>query len=130
MKDYSRSERIGSQIHRELTSLIRHSLKDPRIGDPSVLEVKVSRDLSVAKIYFSLLETENSKESEKALNNSAGFLHRELGRLLKVRIVPKLRFIYDDTDVKAHAMNALINDAMKNINSDDSSDKDPDEKDS
>ncbi len=115
---------MSSQIHRELTGLIRYSLKDPRIGDPSILEVIVSRDLSVAKVYFSLLQTEHSKESEKALNNSAGFLHRELGKMLKVRIVPQLRFIYDDTDVKALAMDNLISGAMKNIKPD----NEPDDK--
>lgn len=121
MKDYSRSERLSSQIHREITGLIRHSLKDPRIGDPSILEVKVTRDLSVAKIYFSLLDGESSKEVEKALNNSAGFLHRELGKMLQIRIIPTLRFIYDDTDIKAKAMDALISDAMKKIKPDDAS---------
>ncbi len=122
MKDYSRSERISSQIHREITGLIRYSLKDPRIGDPSILEVRVSRDLSVAKVYFSLLNGENSKEVEKALNNSAGFLHRELGKMLQIRIIPQLRFIYDDTDIKAQAMDALISDAMKKIKPDNATD--------
>lgn len=122
MKDYSRSERLSSQIHREITNLVRHSLKDPRIGDPSILEVKVSRDLSVAKIYFSLLDSDNSKEVETALNNSAGFLHHELGRILQIRIIPRLRFIYDDSDIKAMAMDALITSAMKNINTEKSDD--------
>ncbi|MBL7003089.1 MAG: 30S ribosome-binding factor RbfA [Gammaproteobacteria bacterium] len=107
---------MSSQLHRELTNLVRYSLKDPRIGAPSILEVKVSRDLSVAKVYFGLLDAENSKETEKALNKSAGFLHRELGKMLNVRIIPSLRFYYDDTDLKAQQMDALINEAMKNIN--------------
>lgn len=124
MKDYSRSERISSQIHRELTGLVRYSLKDPRIGDPSILEVKVSRDLSVAKVYFSLLAEENGKEVEKALNNSAGFLHRELGKMLQIRMIPQLRFYYDDTDVKAQKMDSLINEAMKNVPSDSVKDED------
>ena len=118
MKDYSRSERISSQIHRELVSLIRYSLKDPRIGDPSILEVKVSKDLSIAHVYFSLLDPSHSKETEQALNSAAGYLHKELGKLLKVRIVPKLRFHFDDTDIKAQKMDALIQRAMKNIKTD------------
>lgn len=118
MKDYSRNERISSQIHRELVSLIRHSLKDPRIGDPSILEVKVSKDLSVAHVYFSLLDATHSQQTEKALNSAAGFLHRELGKMLKVRIVPQLKFHYDDTDVKAQQMDALIQTAMQNIKTD------------
>jgi len=124
LKDYSRSERISSQIHRELTGLVKYSLKDPRIGDPSILEVKVSRDLSVAKVYFSLLETENSKVVQQALNNSAGFLHRELGKMLQIRMIPQLRFYYDDTDVKAQKMDSLINEAMKNVPSDSVKDED------
>lgn len=117
MKEYSRSERISSQIHRELTQLIKYSLKDPRIGEPSLLDVKVSKDLSIANVYFGLLDTENSKESEQALNRSAGYLQRELGKMLKVRSIPHLRFHYDDTEVKAIAMDALIASVMEKNNS-------------
>ena len=49
-KDYPRSERVASQIQRELAMLIQHGVKDPRLSAPSILEVQVSRDLSLARV--------------------------------------------------------------------------------
>lgn len=107
-KDYSRSDRLASQVHRELSSLIRTSLKDPRLAQPSILDVQVTRDLSLAKVYFSVLDPDNSVDTLKALNHAAGFLQRELGKVIKARITPKLSFIYDDTDIRGRNMDELI----------------------
>lgn len=107
-KDYSRSDRLASQLHRELSSLIRNSLKDPRLAQPSILDVQVTRDLSLAKVYFSVLDPEDSDDTLKALNHSAGFLQRELGKVIKARNTPKLTFIFDDTDIRGRNMDELI----------------------
>ncbi len=107
-KDYSRSDRLASQIHRELSSLIQNSLKDPRLSQPSILDVQVTRDLSLAKIYFSVLSEEHSADTQEALNHAAGFLQHELGKVLKSRLTPKLRFIFDDTDIRGRTMDELI----------------------
>lgn len=111
-KDFSRSERLASQIHRELSSLIRTELKDPRLAAPSILEVKVSRDLSYAKVYFSVLNPEDADDSLKALTSASGFLQREIGKTLKSRITPKLSFMFDDTDIRGRKMSELIDSAL------------------
>ena len=108
-KDYPRSDRLASQIHRELSLLIRHALKDPRLAQPSILDVQVSRDLSSAKVYFSVLNEEDSTNTQQALNHAAGFLQRELGKSIKARITPRLSFIFDDTDIRGRTMDELIN---------------------
>lgn len=107
-KDYPRSDRLASQIHRELSLLIRNSLKDPRLAHPSILDVQVTRDLSLAKVYFSVLNDEDSEDTRTALNHAAGFLQHELGKAIKSRITPKLSFIYDDTDIRGRTMDELI----------------------
>lgn len=107
-KDFPRSDRLASQIHRELSSLIRTELKDPRLHQPSILDVQVTRDLSIAKVYFSVLDPEHSVESQAALNHAAGFLQRELGKSIKARTTPKLSFIFDDTDIRGRNMDELI----------------------
>lgn len=107
-KDFSRSDRLSSQIHRELSQLIRHSLKDPRLAQPSILDVKVTRDLSSAKVYFSVLQAEESENTQNALNHAAGFLQRELGKAIKSRLTPRLIFVYDDTDIRGRTMDELI----------------------
>lgn len=107
-KDFPRSDRLASQIHRELSALIRNELKDPRLHQPSILDVQVTRDLSIAKVYFSVLDPEHSVESQQALNHAAGFLQRELGKAIKARTTPRLSFIFDDTDIRGRNMDELI----------------------
>lgn len=111
-KDYPRSDRLASQIQRELSSLIRNSLKDPRLAQPSILDVQVTRDLSLARVYFSVLDPEQAEDTAQALNHAAGFLQRELGRSIKARITPKLSFIFDDTDIRGRNMDDLIDAAV------------------
>ncbi len=109
---FARSERVAGQIRRDLSMLIREQVKDPRVGMVTLLDVNVSKDLAYAKVWFDVLDAEQGKVAEKALNNAAGFLRRELGRGLKLRITPELRFFYDDTQVKGNALSALIDQAV------------------
>ena len=111
-KDYSRSERLASQIQRELAALVQTELKDPRLGMPSILEVQVSRDLAHARVYFSLLDSENAAVCLEALENASGFLQREIGKSIKSRVTPRLSFIYDDTDIRGRQMSDLIDSAI------------------
>ncbi len=107
-KDYSRSDRLASQIQRELSALITRELKDPRLMQPIILDVEVTRDLSLAKVYFSVLRPEDSDDTREALNHAAGFLQRELGKVIKSRLTPRLKFIFDDTDIRGRRMDELI----------------------
>jgi len=111
-KEYARSERIASQIQRELARLIQSELKDPRLSMPSILEVQVSKDLSYAKVYFSVLDPDAADACLTALNGASGFLQREIGKVLKARITPKLSFIYDDTDIRGRQLSDLIDSAL------------------
>ena len=107
-KDYPRSERLASQIQRELASLIRNNLKDPRLTAPVILEVQVTRDLSQAKVFFSVLNPEDADLCLQILTHSSGYLQHEIGKVLKARITPKLLFIYDDSDIRGRTMSELI----------------------
>lgn len=111
-KEYARSERLASQIQRELAGLIQSGLKDPGLGMPSILEVQVSKDLAHARVYFSLLNPEDAKDCLEALNRASGFLQREIGKQLKSRVTPRLSFIYDDTDIRGRQMSDLIDSAV------------------
>ncbi|MDH3220671.1 MAG: 30S ribosome-binding factor RbfA [Gammaproteobacteria bacterium] len=111
-REYARSERLASQIQRELAGLIRHGLKDPRLAAPSILEVQVSKDLAYAKVFFSVLNAEDAAGCLEALNRASGFLQREIGKQLKSRLTPKLSFIYDDTDIRGRKLSDLIDTAV------------------
>ncbi len=111
-KDFPRSDRLASQIQRELAGLVRNNLKDPRLSSPTILEVQVSRDLSQARVFFSVLDPDDADQSLQALKHASGYLQREVGKILKSRITPKLVFIYDDSDIRGRTMSELIDSAI------------------
>jgi ribosome-binding factor A len=111
-RDYPRSDRLASQIQRELARLLRTGLKDPRLGQPSILDVEVSKDLAHARVFFSLLDPENAADCLDALNHAAGYLQREIGKQIKARVTPKLSFVYDDTDIRGRQLSDLIDSAV------------------
>ena len=93
-----RIDRIAEDMKRELSDILR-SLKDPRIsGLLSIVRVDVSGDLSYAKVYVSAMEgKDQAAESVKGLCSAAGFIRRELAVRLRLRKVPELRFVADDS---------------------------------
>lgn len=93
-----KTNRIASELQKELSSLIRE-LKDPRISQLlSIVKVDVSGDLSQAKIYVSAIEgPEASANSVKGLHSASGYLKREISGRLKLRKMPELKFIADDS---------------------------------
>lgn len=94
---YQRIDRISEQVRRELDTIIRESLSDPRIkGTFSVTRVEVTRDLRYAKVYVSILEEENREPMLKALKKAAGFIRHELGQRMIIRYSPELLFEIDD----------------------------------
>lgn len=115
--DFSRTQRLGEQIKRDLALLIQRELKDPRIGMVTLNFVDLSKDLSYADVNITVLVADDSDEkiieSLTILNEASTFLRMELGRALKVRKVPHLRFHYDDSLKRGARINALIHQALQ-----------------
>lgn len=112
-RDYQRSDRVGDQMQRELAELIRLEVKDPRVGMVTLSGAEVSRDLAHAKVFFTQLGgEEKGREAEQGLNHAAGYLRHELGARMRLRTVPQLRFIYDDTPERGARLSALIDSAI------------------
>jgi ribosome-binding factor A len=90
--------RVTSDIKLALSDILRE-VKDPRVSKLlSIVKLDVSGDMSYAKVYVSAIEgKEKTEESVKALKNAAGYIRRELGSRLKLRKVPELRFVADDS---------------------------------
>jgi ribosome-binding factor A len=125
-REFPRTRRVGEQLQRELAGLIREELKDPRLGMVSVSAVQVSRDLSHAKVYISVLGTaEQAEASLGVLKHAAGYLRHKLGKQLHIRVIPELHFFYDRSLEEGARMGALINRAIagdrRNDDSDDES---------
>ncbi|MFL1405707.1 30S ribosome-binding factor RbfA [Marinobacter sp. M1N3S26] len=118
-REFSRLDRIGDQIQKELSHLIMREVKDPRVGMVTINAVRVSRDLGYADIYVSLLSTEELTEesgevqdSLKVLRNASGFLRGQLGRAMKLRVIPQLRFHFDTLQGQSRHIDSLINQAV------------------
>ncbi len=111
-REFSRNVRLGAQLQRILSDLIRFESKDPGLVDISLTVVELSKDLSVAKIYFSLLNPDDDPQPAlDGLQRASGFLRRKLGHELTVRHVPELRFVHDDSLAQGAAISKLIDDA-------------------
>jgi ribosome-binding factor A len=111
-RDFHRSRRIEDQIQRILSEIIRVDVRDPRLNGAVITAVDVTRDLSVAKIYFTSLDpAENGVELQSAFKSAMKFIRGRLARQLTVRAVPELRFQYDDSAQRGDAMDRLIEQA-------------------
>ena len=112
-REYPRSRRVAQQIQRLLSDIIKRELKDPRLTSVTLTDVKVSNDLGHARVFFSLLEDDTDTETvRKLLQGVEGMLRGYLGKAMKIRHVPELRFFYDDSVEKGIRLTALIDRAV------------------
>ncbi len=110
MKSFQRIDRIGELMHRELAQIIQLKMRDPRIGLVNVNKVKVARDLSIARVYVSTLgEEPDNLHMVEVLNKAGSFLRTELAKKIQVRVMPILRFIFDDTQLRGNRIDLLLN---------------------
>lgn len=115
-KEFSRTQRIGDQMQRELALLIQREIKDPRLGLITITAVDVSRDLSHARIFITIMGQDDDQEAIKGnlriLNDAAGFLRMQLGKSMKLRTVPQLHFNYDASIRRGVELSSLIERAV------------------
>jgi ribosome-binding factor A len=109
-KEFSRSQRVGEQIRRELADLLQFEVKDPRVGKVTLTEVEVTGDLAHAKIYF--VTQDDAEAAAAALGKAAGFLRSQLSRRLLLRSVPQLHFVYDVSLDRGMHLSQLIDQAI------------------
>ena len=112
MQEFGREERVGAEIHRELALLLRDEARDPRLAQVTVQEVRAVRDLSHAKVYFTLMDPAQAKVTEAALNKAAAFLRRRLADQMNLRVVPRLTFVYDKSIEPGARLSSLIDKAV------------------
>lgn len=111
-KSYPRSSRVAQQIQRALSELIRREVRDPRLGMVTLTEVQVSKDLSYAKVFYSVLGAEKA-QAQEILDSAADMLRGPVGRALGLRHSPELRFVNDELIESGAKLSALIQKAVK-----------------
>ena len=114
MKEFDRTERIGAELRRELVAILRDEVRDPRLHRVTLQEVRVSRDLSWAKVYFTCFPLdEGSQEQARVLNGKlAGFLRAQLARRVRLRTIPQLHFEHDESIARGEHLTHLIDEAL------------------
>jgi len=106
-----RLDRLCSQIQEEVCDVLARRLKDPRLGFVTLTGVKVSADLSYATIYVSVMGgPEDVKRNMACLESAKSFIRSELGKRLRVRHVPEIRFFHDDSGAKGARIDSLLRD--------------------
>jgi len=112
-----RPERVGEQIHKEVTRLLMCNIKDPRVAPVTLTGVQMSRDISSAKIYFTVHgDSAERKEAEKGLKSAAPYIRRELGKIMKLRFVPNLYFKFDESIDYGQKIDALLYQVRDDLN--------------
>lgn len=110
-REFSRAERVSDAVQQEIAVLIRDEVRDPRVGMVNITDVEISRDLAVGKIFVTFVDDRDQKQIDQgieALNGASGYLRKLLADSIKLRIVPRLTFYYDESGRRGQHLSALI----------------------
>ncbi|KGQ40293.1 30S ribosome-binding factor RbfA [Gallibacterium anatis] len=110
-REFSRAQRVAQEIKKEIAVILQREVKDPRIGMVTVSDVEVSRDLAYAKIFVTFLFDEDEQQIEQGmlgLHKASPYIRSLLGKAMRLRIVPELRFVYDNSLVEGMRMSNLV----------------------
>lgn len=110
MASSHRTQRVGDLIQQELANLFLTQSHDPRFQDVTITGLEVSKDLAHAKVFVTLHEEKNIKETIKALNHAGGYFRNLLAKNLNLRITPRLFFVYDESLAHGWRISSLLND--------------------
>lgn len=112
--EYKRSDRVGDLLLELVSQLLAKEVSDPRIGPVTLTEVQVSEDLKHARIYFSLLTGGRQKEEVLAgLKSATGFIRTRVAKEIKLRFVPAIEFVYDETRDRVQRIEDLLQQVKK-----------------
>lgn len=115
-KEYSRTSRVSQQVQKELARILQQEVKDPRIGMVTISGVDITRDLAYATVFVTFLTIgdQTNEESLEGLNAASGYIRRLLGKAMRLRIVPEVRFTFDETLTEGLRISELVSGAVKN----------------
>lgn len=119
-REFSRKQRLASQMQRELALIVQSAIKDRRLGFVTINEVELSRDLQVAKVYFTVLgkSHEQVEQDRAVIDGSIPFIRRELAKRLSIRVLPELRFIHDESLDQGMRIDRLLQEQLSELKED------------
>jgi len=92
-----RMERVNSELRRQLMRIVQEDIDDPSLDFLSITRVETTSDLQECKVYFSILDEKEQKRVQDVLDKMTGFIRVQLGKRVRIKILPKLQFIFDDS---------------------------------
>ncbi len=105
-----RAQKVAGVFKEEISRIIREELRDPRIGFITITDVELTDDLRFAKIYYSILGSAKDKEeTAKALESGLGFMRRLIGRNIKLRYTPEIKFVLDESGEHSINIQEILN---------------------
>ena len=115
MSQGSRSDRVADQLRSEIALLLGREVHDPGIGFVTLTRVQVSPDLQIARVYYTSLGDDAArKNTARALGRAVPFLRRQIGSRLRLKRVPELTFMYDDSIAGQDRIEQLLNEINAN----------------
>ena len=122
-REFFRSDRVAAQFQRELAELLRTEFKNPLLGMVTLSDVEVTRDMSLIKAYVSFLgAADTPQKCVKVLNQNAPKLRHALSGRIRLRVMPDLRFVYDDSIERGMRMEELLGGLTPSRSNDDEDD--------
>lgn len=115
-REFKRSDRVAQEIQKEIAVILQREVKDPRIGMVTVSDVEVSSDLAYAKVFVTFLFDHDEQaitQGMKGLEKAAPYIRTLLGKTMCLRIVPEIRFIYDESLVEGMRMSNLVSNVIR-----------------
>ncbi|MBE2211941.1 MAG: 30S ribosome-binding factor RbfA [Xanthomonadaceae bacterium] len=109
-KSFHRTDRVAAQMRRDLGTLVHDAVRELGLPSVSVSDVEVTRDLAHAKVFVTALQSEKSAEAVKGLKEHAKEIRYQLAQAMKLRHVPELHFVYDDSVDRGERIDALLRD--------------------
>jgi ribosome-binding factor A len=127
MSQGSRPDRVAEQIRSELAMALARDVHDPDLGFVTITRVQVTPDLHQARVFFTVLGDEKAqKASARVIERQAPFLRRQIGARLRLKRVPELKFIYDESIAGVDRIEQLLNDIHAAPHPETDGDDDPD----
>ena len=112
----NRFNRIDEELKREISQIINYELKNPNVtGLISVTKAHVTKDLKYAKVYVSILNSKNIKDTLAALKKSAGYIRSEIAKRINLRVTPELIFELDDSIEYGAKIDTILKEIMTDI---------------
>ena len=122
MGDSLRMRRVSELIRQSVAEILSNEINDPKVKDVVITDVRVTKDLSLAKIFFTTYNRKELGTIKKALERTTGYIHKRLTKLLHLKRVPKIEFLFDEVEQYGAKIEALIKEnSLRDTSADDNS---------